>query len=229
MLLKLTKPCTVAGIILIGGMILMSGCIFDPEKYDGGGITPTVDRTTPQKLLEFFAFYQATPNTNLEEYGRALHTNFTFWFTQEDADEIRSGDPLFPGFWTKEEDQQATENMFGAATGIAMTLTAGDEFPPEPCEPGGPECRIFEVTVDLTVDIPGEPEGTTYLVQGFANIAVTADPFDPALWVIYSILDRTNEGLGGAPPIIVERSGKAPSGEVATWGEIRNLLSEAAD
>jgi len=226
------------GLALTVAASVTAGCIFDPKKDDGdgGNDNPGYSRHTADSLLKYFAYVQADPQRDLTEYGRCLHTNYTFWFTAQD----RAGDPTIPEFWTKESDVAGTERMFDNAIQINMNLTVDDTLGTEPCDPAHPEvlCTQYEVRVVLSVEVPpaqGQTETTTYVVQGLSNISITEDPLDTdgatngQDLVIYQIVDRTNE-LGRSAPLPTGLAAlrTAPAdgpGTSLSWGELRHRLA----
>jgi hypothetical protein len=172
-------------------------------------------RETPDELLSSFSWYHSDPARDLEGIASCLHTDFFFHFSTPDVEEIREQDPGFPGFWTNEETVSAVENMFLDADFISVEVVLTDSLGCETCYPDGPLCVVHEAIIDMALDVPGEPEGSTYLVQGFADVVVTGDPADPGQWVIYSIVDRTNETAG--------RRSSAPYFENTSWGRVLAL------
>ena len=187
-------------------------------------------RRTPEELLAYFARVQSDPWRDMEAYEECLHSDYYFTFTTEDAEEIRESDPTFPGFWTREEDLAATGNMFAEAVCIQLSIAPTELILVEPCWPGGPECRIYVVEVALAVEVMGDPENTTYLVGGLANIAMTRDPGEPQAWVIYEILDRTNEiplgALAGTSATPAGSLLQDPLVENTGWGHVKYLFVE---
>jgi hypothetical protein len=209
-------------------LVLLTGCnIFNPKKTDKPPEQTDRDRTTPARLLNFFAYQQADPQRDIVEYGRCLHTSYQFYFTQTD----RQGDPSIPEFWTKEQDITSTTGMFQNAINITMSITVEDTLGTEACDPGnpsGPSCTTYTTRIDLQVTVPDTPENLTLIVHGLADISITRDPVDANLYVIYQITDRTNE-LGRPAPMLssgelVQEAPAAGQPREVSWGELKSTL-----
>lgn len=215
---------TRTGAVLLACALLIAGCNpFAPDPKPGGEVEiPT--RDTPEGLFKFFAYVYSDPQRDLTQYGDVLHSSYLFYFTLDD----RTANPEIPEFWAKTTDVTGTGKMFEQAVSISMTMTPSRLLGTEACDPTVPEvmCRVYEADIDLSVEAPGETENTTFLVEGLANVAVTEDPLNPGLWVIYSIVDRTTELGGGAPPKprLVEGAPSSASVENVSWGELRSLF-----
>lgn len=217
-------------LLLFAAAVATAGCgLFDPKKDTPDPVEPP-KRDTPVGALHYFAYVQQLPSPNIEDYDRCLHSLYQFHFTPEDVGEI--GQP----FWSKQEDVDATANMFAGAIGITMTITVTDTLAEEPCfeAPDSAVCKSYECLLDLAVEVPEEPENRTYLVHGFADISVTQDEFDPSLWVIANILDRTSvisrlpQGEGRAQLARPAPGSALAAAEEVSWGELRDILSNRA-
>jgi hypothetical protein len=183
------------------GLLTAMGC-WNPFSSDdggggGGGGKPDIDRTNPDKLLNFFAY--AYENQDIELYREALDDYFEFEFTEDVADSL--GLPEDTPWWGKEEDVQSTLNMFNAedVQSVSIILAeVGVGAPWEDCTRrfinGDPPettyinglCKDFEPDIKVTVDEGDEP--TIYWVNtSYLAIMVRVDPHDPGLWTILRI------------------------------------------
>lgn len=235
MILRFRTSARGASLLLFLAAIAAAGCgLFDPPQDKPKPIEPP-SRTTREGMLQYFAFVQESSSRNIEDYGRCLHSLYQFYFTAED----RAGDPTLPEYWFKSEDVTATTNMFGAAITISMDVTVTDTITTdsltlEPCfeAPDTAHCYLYECLIDLAVEVPEEPENRTFLVHGFADIAVTRDEFEgDSLWVIASIRDRTSvisrQAASGPRDQLAEPAPGSPlaGAQVVSWGELREILS----
>ena len=219
------------GLALLLGGLLVAGCNpFAPKSGKKDKVVEAPKRDTVQGLFDFFEYVYTDPVRDITGYSDALHPDYLFWFTDDD----QAGNPDIPEFWAKGSDVTATTKMFDGAISIRMTMTpSATPKATEACDPEVPDvlCYVYETDIDLAVEVPPEPgqsENLTLLVRGLADIAVTKDPADPSLWVIYSITDRTS-ALGGTAPQQPQGLEGAPSPqptEQVTWGQLRNILQD---
>jgi hypothetical protein len=172
------------------GLFLVAGCWnpFSSGKNGGNGHEVRYDRTTPDKLLNFFS--QAYEDQDIDKYDESLDLAFHFQFTQEVADSL--GLPPDQPWWGKVEDLASTGNMFDnpEVTSIAMDMIR--RIPWYACTDSITDldglCSVIEPDIKVTVERAGESEPTTYWVNNSRlDVMVIQDRNDSDLWTILRI------------------------------------------
>lgn len=217
------RGTTRLGLSAIIVTLLVAGCgLFNPDKKTTPVQPPTVDRLTPEHLIQYFATYQTDPNKDVTEYARCLHPAYGFFFLPTDIPETGES------FWTKDVDVAATGDLFDAAMSMSVTLSMEDTLGTEVCDPGPPEviCTQYSVLVDMSVTAisPETQQVTTFLVNGRANFVITKDPAADSLYVIREIHDETSVArpLGASGrPLPMARAGS----EEVSWTRLREILA----
>ena len=183
------------------GLLTATGCWnpFSSDKGDddNGGGPPDIDRTSPDRLLNYFAY--AYENQEIDRYDEAIDDYFEFEFTPDVADTL--GLPEETPWWGKVEDRQSTLNMFNAeeVKSVEFHLTeTGVNAPWEDCGRwfliGDPPestfimglCKEFEPDIKVTIEEAVEPR-ILWVNTSLLDIMVRPDPNDPELWTILRI------------------------------------------
>ena len=228
----------VVAFVVIGFLLAAaSGCgeQFHPPSANPCGrcaecdCSPIVDRGTPGQLVSFFAEVQSTPVKDITEYERSLHPGYQFHFLPSELPPGSTED-----YWTREEDVNATQDLFNAAISITAHMTLEDSVATGPCDPGTPGviCTGYNVLVDLTVVAPdprsASHEITSFLVNGRAEFVITRDPSDSTLYVIREIRDHTGQADRTATRTVESASLAGLGSSQVSMGELRAILREDA-
>ena len=173
----------------------LSGCWnpFSPDG-DGGDGDPVIDRTKPDRLLEFFA--TAYEEKDIDRYTESLDEFYTFEFDPEDYDDAGVS-PEKP-YWGKGEDLDHTGKMFASADTKAILMDLrekmpgwyADTFPIGETLVEGFSCLIHPL-IDVTIEgKPGEEPVTKQVRNSRITVAVIPDRQFPGLWTILKITER---------------------------------------
>lgn len=169
---------TMATILILSMMI---GCSVDKGTNPG---EPDTDRTTPERLIDFFA--DAYERKDIEKYGESLDDGYLFVFTPQDADSL--GLPPDEPWWGKTEDLASTTKMFedSDVSDVQMEILGKDG--PWPTE-DGVEYRI-DPSIKVTIEPAGEEPTTYWVYQSYLYAEIIVDPYDGDLWVFKRITEE---------------------------------------
>jgi hypothetical protein len=166
---------------------------FRPDG-DGNGNGDYGDRTSPKRLLDFFA--KAYTDKSVERYAESLDESFTFTFMADDYGV--AGVDSFKPYWGSTEDIERTTAMFTSPKTLNISfnfnlpvmdwyecpdsIVVGDEE-----QPIDAACSIWKPDIQVTVD-ESEAEPTTYWVNAsWVEVTVIQDRKDSNLWTILRI------------------------------------------
>jgi hypothetical protein len=175
----------------------LSGCWnpFSPGRDPGDG-DPVVDRTKPNRLLEFFA--TAYEDKDIVSYGESLDEFYTFEFDPEDYGDAGVS-PEKP-YWGKSEDLDHTGKMFASADTKAIIMDLREKMMEWYADTfdidgkgtfvDGFSCLIHPL-IDVTIEgKPGEEPVTKQVRNSRITVAVIPDRQFPGLWTILKITER---------------------------------------
>jgi hypothetical protein len=177
-------------------------------------VAPTVERDTPNHLLEFFC--QALEGRLIDAYSAALADSYRFTFMSVDW-EAAGVIGSYP-YWGKTADVASTSNLFGSDKLISITCDLAEVLPWYADTVG----FVMIGDVDLRVKMSREADTITYWVnESWLEIAVKIDPIDQDLWVIRGIEEST------APYKCTRRLREAGSAtERSTFGSIKAMFRQ---
>jgi hypothetical protein len=150
-----------AAAALAAATLTFTGCLFSPPEEKPP--EPAPEMTTPANVLKNI---QVAYNQQLiQNYKKALSTNFVFYFDPDDVGQNPPGRQYeIPESWSYTEDWQATDKMFQKAYSIKLSIPTGDVGEPEPNET---TFRADNISINLLVMVD---ELTGFLAdQGYCN------------------------------------------------------------
>lgn len=189
-----------SGVLLMVLAVALSLCVtgcwnpFKPDD-DGNGNGEWGDRTTPDRLLDFFA--RAYMDKSIERYGESLDESYTFEFMTKDY-ELAGVDTVTP-YWGWTEDIERTTTMFTSPK--TMNISFNFNLPSAPwyqCEDSimvndqpqavNAACSTWKPDIQVTVDVEEGSEPTTFWVNAsWVLVTVIQDRHNPSLWTILRI------------------------------------------
>jgi len=172
--------------------LALAGCWnpFRPDG-DGNGDGDHGDRTSPDRLLEFFA--RAYMDKSVERYQESLDLSYSFTFMEKDWDS--AGVNAIIPYWGWTEDVERTTKMFTSpktmniSFNFNLAVYTWQECPDSIFVGGEPQpvdaaCSIWKPDIQVTID-QGGAEPTTYWVNAsWVEVTVIQDRLNPSLWTI---------------------------------------------
>jgi hypothetical protein len=144
---------------------LLVGCS-SIDKHLPDGKLEYLNGNTPATVLEDFR--RAWINQDVEHYATLLSDDYAFYF---DPSTLETN-PTLPEFWTRTEELEAIGQLFASdeINDVRLSVLEYDPVPEPVSEAGRERWLLIKVTDEkLEIDkkpMPGENEGTTFLVEG---------------------------------------------------------------
>jgi hypothetical protein len=134
----------IGALALISFLVFAAGCLLNPDDNKTPAKTTAQFKSLADKENVIFNLALSYQQADITHYEELLHPNYTWYF--QSADLLRG----LPVFWTREQDLDATTNIFRSARGqnanpmmnldrIALEITAGSWAPVDSV--GGAPCN----------------------------------------------------------------------------------------
>lgn len=182
--------------LAVAVLLAVVGCWnpFNPDD-DGNGNGDWGDRTTPDRLLTFFA--KAYMDKSVERYGESLDDSYTFTFMEDDYS-AAGVDSINP-YWGRTEDLERTTSMFTSPKtlnisfnfNLAVMPWLGDYL--DSILVGDKVQYVYgyesmwKPDIQITIDEGGTEPTTFWVNASWVHVVVIKDRLNPSLWTILRI------------------------------------------